>query len=266
MRHSLFLLLVLGCLLTSCSGSGKEGNGTEEIPLTPMEGTLPAEMPDDFYVAVREKGGSEPYDNIFYVSSDSISRESWYYNYQTINALPGNPEVVKQLYREIVDMHPEKIGSRTDSLKRITDRGGEISEIRANGQLMQMSNVGNSYIEGASGELFNQLNNRVKSFVVGELSPLMKRVDLELDYGELGYELVDLEVRINDFPLVGWNPSKGKIPPATGYNSVLPGKYHLYGRAQYNQGFGYLTDSLLIGEENLRLKIRVLNDKLVLEK
>ena len=42
----------------------------------------------------------------------------------------------------------------------------------------------------------------------------MKRVDLELDYGELGYELVDLEVRINDFPLVGWNPSKGKIPPA----------------------------------------------------
>ncbi len=266
MRKCFLLFILFSGLLSACSETKTEGNEVGKTPLLPMEGALPAKMPDDFYVAVREKGGSEPFDNIFYVSADSISREGWYYNYQTINAVPGNPEAVASLYQQIAALHPEQITSRSDTLQRGTDRGGEISEIRAGGKLMQMSNVGNSYVEGTSGELFNQLNNLVKSFVVDQLAFLMRRVDLDLDYTGLESELVDLEIRINDFPLVGWNTSKGVIPPATGYNSVLPGKYHLFGKAQYNQGFGYITDSLLIGDEHLRLKISVLNDKLVLEK
>lgn len=266
MLRSFPMVLVLLLLLTACSEDENKGNKKVELPTVPMEGALPSEMPADFYVAVREKGGSEPFDNIFYVSSDSISRESWYYNFQTINALPGNPEAVRELYRDIVAIHPEQISSRSDSLQRITDRGGEITEIRANGQLLYLSNVSNSYIEGNSGELFNRLNNRVKSFVIDQLSALLRRVDLDIDYTELDQDLVGLEVRINDFPLVGWGVSDGPTAPLTGYNAVLPGKYHLFGKAQYTQGFGYITDSVLIGEEHLRLKIRVLNDKLELVK
>ena len=260
------LVLFVMMLFFSCSPDQENTGDNNPPPTVPLEGALPAQMPGDFYIAVREKGGSEPYDNVFYVSADSISREAWYYNFQTINKTVGDPGKVGALYQDVVALHPERIASRSDSMDRITDRGGEITDILADGKLLRLSNVSNSYIEGESGKLFNQVNNLVKSFVMDQFADLMRRVDLEVDPYELGEDLLSLEVRINDYPLVQWEGSGGAPIPEQGYNAVLPGKYHLYGKAQTEEGFVYITDSLEVGEENMRLKIKVLSDKLLLEK
>lgn len=254
MKNTLFILLAL-LFFQACSETKKE-----EKP------NIPIDMPTDFYAAVREAGGERPHDNVFYLSPDSISREAWFYNFRSYTNLDPDPVGLKGLYQKLMNWHPEKFTTFKDSVNRAFKRGGEILELRINGQQILVSNAAQSHISVEDASSFFQACDLIRKFVVDKLRPFMQRVELEIDYDRCSREVEAVEVSLNEFGLSNWDLTKSPEKPIRGNNTIPPGKYHLTAKVRYEQDFAFLQDTLEIGNTPLKLKLRVFDDKLALDK
>lgn len=268
MYRNTFFIFLLSLCLSACTSETSENQGespgSEPAPSAPAE--IPP-MPDDFYVAIREKGGSEPYDNIFYVSPDSVSYERYYFNLRSLDTLSPDRAQVEDLYRRLYEMNLSTVQFQLDSIPRVFERGGDIAEMRMNDEITVRSNADNSTILEASWPNFNQYCNAVREFVLADLDQRIARVDLEIEYKDDFKDIAEVNLTANNFQLIAWNNPYDESPaPSTGYNAVLPGQYHLFGRVRVDREYLSVQDTLHMTGRPRRLKMNVFSKRIEIKK
>lgn len=266
MAHSLkYLLWFASGLFFLASGCSTETQSDK--PESPVTETMPAEMPNDFYVAVREMGGSEPFDNVYYLSLDSGSREAYYYDFHSVNAYSVKRADAEAVYQKLRAASPWDIGVETDQVNRVYDRGGELFEIGMEGCHIKRSNAENSHISEGSMADFQAVVTAVRNEVTKQLRPQLQAINLDILYKDGGSAVTMLRVTANDFPLLNWEGSgKVEAPPSTGKNAVLPGNYHLYVHVKTEKGFYSAQDTLQVGGQARQIALELFNGGVEIKK
>lgn len=200
-------------------------------------------MPDDFYLALREQGGSEPYDNVYFLSPDSISRESYYYDFHSVNPLRPDRSQVEAVYQGIRRAMPSSIAIDTDEVDRVYARGGEIIEVYANGQLISRANAGRYHVRDSSLQAFRTVADAARNEVLGMLQGALRRVEAEFQ-APAGEQVTLVRLLANDFPLLSWEGDGP--PPPLGSNALLPGDYHLFLTVRSQGGTRSIQDTLQV--------------------
>ena len=259
MKSPIFLLCLLACFWQSCEAPAESGE-EEQVEM------MPEEMPEDFYVAIREKGGGEPSDNVYYLSVDSASREAYYYDFHSLSAYRPAREDVESIYQALRNLKPWDIGVRTDQVNRVYDRGGELFEIGMTGCRIDRSNAEKQHVLEASLPAFQQVTSTVRDAVLAGLRPQLRPLRLQLNFKE-NADLSIVSVTANDFPLIDWERSKeGEHPPMSGQNAVLPGDYHLFIHVRTDLGPASIQDSIRISDHGRDLELEIYRGSVEIKK
>jgi len=261
-RNLIICLLLLG----SIWGCGEQ-ESTESAANVVSETPPAPEMPDDFYAAVREKGGAEPFDNVYYVAPDSISYQAYYYNLQYVNAYAPQPGEVEAFYQDLMGISFDSVVVVFDDIQRVFERGGDIGELNHNGKNILRSNADNSTVTPGTWPVFNDYCNAIRNYVLSKIETRIQRVDLEIEYQTEFDKMEEVTVETNNFQLVGWTPRPdAKEAPTTGYNAILPGDYHLVGLVRAGGEYFSVQDTLQMRGAPRRLKLVVFSDRIEINK
>ena len=184
MKNAFVVTILLSCcvLLTGCP---ENSNGDE-----PTKDSY-----DNLVIEFYDGGGMLPVTEKFYISNDSAS---WFYDRfggeTTISWIP-KPEDLQSIYKTLIENDYTNIISIVEG--EVFDRGGIVLNFTVDGTHTEINNSGNSFVDGGKRTEYNNILQKLKTYVDGEVQKQLISIPVQIGTGITSCNY-DLKVDVND--------------------------------------------------------------------